>query len=240
MASASAAQAEMVASLIGEKVLKALDQKEQKLDETIKKLEEADEDDLERLRERRLQAMQQKARNVQELRACGHGEYTTISDTHEFFTSIKTSDKVVVHFFTPANVFCQLVDSHLTRLAPHHMETKFIRINAEKAEYLVDKLGIWMIPCIALVNKQKVAKMVQGFDELGGTDKFSTAFLAYYLSLHNVLTYDGPEPETSVDDCGRAYATGNDPVSAKQQLEQERIHSIRQSTFYDSDLEEEN
>ncbi|KUF90452.1 Thioredoxin domain-containing protein 9 [Phytophthora nicotianae] len=183
--------------------------------------------------------MQQKARKAQELRAQGHGEYSTISDTHEFFETMKKSDKVVVHFFTPANAFCQLVDGHLSRLAPHHLETKFARINAEKAEFLVDKLGVWMIPCIALVNKQKVEKMVQGLDELGGTDKFSTAFLAYYLGLHKMLTYEGPEPESALDDCGGVYAAGNDPVAAKQQLDQERINSIRQSIFYDSDLEED-
>ncbi|CEG35667.1 thioredoxin domain-containing protein 9 [Plasmopara halstedii] len=238
MASTSTSQAEMVASLIGEKVLETLDKKHQKLDETIKKLEKADDDELERLREKRLQAMQQKARKIQELRAHGHGEYSTICDTHDFFEVMKKSDKVVVHFFTPANAFCQLVDSHLTRLAPHHVETKFARINAEKAEYLVDKLGVYMIPCIALVHNQKVEKMVQGLDELGGTDKFSTAFLAYYLSLHKVLTYEGPEPENPLDDCGGAYASGKDPITAKQQLE-ERIHNIRQSIFYDSDMDED-
>ncbi|RLN87265.1 hypothetical protein BBJ28_00015699 [Nothophytophthora sp. Chile5] len=229
----------MVASLIGEKVLETLDQKERQLDQTIKRLEEADDDELERLREKRLQAMQQKARQAQELRTQGHGEYTTITDTHEFFETMKKSDKVVVHFFTPANAFCQLVDGHLTRLAPHHLETKFARINAEKAEFLVDKLGVWMIPCIALVKKQKVEKMVQGLDELGGTDKFSTAFLAYYLGLHKVLTYDGPEPESAVDECGGAYAAGNDPTSARQQSAEEKLNSIRQSIFYDSDLEDE-
>ncbi|CAH0481590.1 unnamed protein product [Peronospora belbahrii] len=239
MASTSASQAEMVASLIGEKVLETLEQKETTLDETIRKLEQADDDELERLREKRLEAMQQKARKVQDLRARGHGEYTTIADTHEFFDTMKKSDKVVIHFFTPANAFCQVVDGHLARLAPHHVETKFARINAEKAEYLVEKLGIWMIPCIALVQKQKVEKMVQGLDELGGTDKFSTAFLAYYLSLHKMLTYEGPEPENPLDGCGGAYATGSKPVELKQQLDQERISSIRQSIFYDSDLEED-
>uniref|UniRef100_M4C538 Thioredoxin domain-containing protein n=1 Tax=Hyaloperonospora arabidopsidis (strain Emoy2) TaxID=559515 RepID=M4C538_HYAAE len=237
MASTSA---EVVASLIGEKVLKTLDQQEQKLDATIRKLDEADDEELDRLREKRLQVMQQKMRKAQELRARGHGEYTTITDTHEFFDTMKKSDKVVVHFFTPANAFCQLVDGHLARLAPLHVETKFARINAEKAEYLVDKLGIWMIPCIALVNKQKVDKMVQGLDELGGTDKFSTAFLAYYLSLHNMLTYEGPEPGHPSDGCGGVYATGVNSVrGTQQQLDEEQINTIRQSIFYDSDLEED-
>ncbi|CAI5740844.1 unnamed protein product [Hyaloperonospora brassicae] len=237
MASTSAAQAEMVASLIGAKVLETLEQKDKQLDETIKKLDKADDDELERLREKRLQALQQTRRKAQELRARGHGTYATISDTHEFFDTMKHSDKVVVHFFTPANAFCQLVDGHLARLAPHHAETRFARINAEKAEFLVDKLGVWMIPCLALVHKQKVEKMVQGLDELGGTDKFSTAFLAHYLSRHGMLTYEGPEPAHPSDSCGGAYATGTKPAHVKQQLDQEQINSIRQSIFYDSDLE---
>lgn len=232
----NAANAEVVASLIGEKVLQSLEQQEQELDQTIQKLERADDDELERLRARRLQQMQAQAKQAQELRARGHGEYATITDTHEFFEVMKKSDKVVVHFFTPANAFCQTVDAHLQRLAPHHIETRFARINAEKAEFLVEKLGVWMIPCIALVKAQKVVKMVQGLDELGGTDKFSTAFFAYYLSLHKVLTYDGPEPENPLDDCGGAYRSSGKPTGNQQQ---QQMSSIRQTIFYDSDLSEE-
>ncbi|KAI9907021.1 hypothetical protein PsorP6_004069 [Peronosclerospora sorghi] len=105
----------------------------------LEQKEQADDDELERLREKRLHAMQQKA---QELRAQGHGEYTTIADTQEFFETAKKSEKVVVHFFTRANAFCQVVDGHLNRLARHHVETKFARMDAERAEYLVDKLGV--------------------------------------------------------------------------------------------------
>lgn len=233
----NAANAEAVASLIGEKVLATLEQQEAELDDTIKRLGEADDDELERLRARRLSQMKAQAQQAQELRARGHGEYATITDTHEFFDVIKRSDKVVVHFFTPANAFCQLVDGHLGRLAPHHVETRFARINAEKAEFLVEKLGVWMIPCIALVKAQKVVKMVQGLDELGGTDKFSTAFLAYYLGLHNVLTYEGPDPESPTDDCGRTYSTTGGSASGADQ--QDAKSSIRQTIFYDSDLSDE-
>jgi hypothetical protein len=232
--------AEVVANLIGEKVLETLDEKEARLDQQIKRLEEADDDELERLRERRLQQIKQQATKSQELRAQGHGEYATITDTHEFFNVIKKSERVVVHFFTPSNAFCALVDGHLTRLAPHHIETRFARINAEKAEFLVDKLGVWMIPCIALIKNQKVVKMVQGLDELGGTDKFSTAFLAYYMGLHEVIKYDGVEPENAQDDCGGAYTRGA-PMTAQQQqeLHKEQLNKIRQSIYYDSDLSDE-
>lgn len=230
--------AEVVASVIGEKVLQSLEQEEQALDAKIQRLERADDDELERLRERRRQQLKQSEQRSQELRARGHGEVATLTDTKEFFDAMKKSDKLVVHFFTPANAFCELVDGHLERIARKHIETRVVRINAEKSEFLVDKLGVWMIPCIALVKDQKVVKMVQGLDELGGTDKFSTAFLAYFIGLHDVLKYDGAEPEGPFDACGGAYAGGNQSASA-QQTHEERLNSIRQSIYYDSDLEEE-
>ncbi|TMW69847.1 hypothetical protein Poli38472_002003 [Pythium oligandrum] len=229
--------AEVVANIIGERVLETLEEQEAQLDEQIKRLEEADDDELERIRERRLQQMRQQAMKAQEMRAQGHGEYSTITDTKEFFETIKKSERAIVHFFTPSNEFCQLVDGHLQRLAPHHIETKFARINAEKAEFLVEKLGVWMIPCIALIKNQKVVKMVQGLDDLGGTDRFTTAFLAYYIGLHEVIKYEGPEPESSLDDCGGAYMRNNGPTGQQEQSRQQS--SIRQTVYYDSDLSEE-
>lgn len=230
--------AEIVASLIGEKVLESLEEKEARLDQQIKHLEEADDDELERIRERRIQQMKSQAIKTQELRAHGHGEYSLISDTHEFFGAIKQSSQAIVHFFTPANSFCQLVDGHLQRMAPHHLETRFARINAEKAEFLVDKLGIWMIPCIALIKNQKVVKMVQGLDELGGTDQFTTAFLAYYCGLHEVLKYEGAEPEGPFDDVGGAYLRGA-PGSLQSDEQNRARNNIRQTVYYDSDLSDE-
>ncbi|GLD95718.1 hypothetical protein PINS_up004396 [Pythium insidiosum] len=228
--------AEVVANVIGEKVLESLDEQEAQLDEQIKRLERADDDELERLRERRLQQMRQQAERAQQLRAQGHGEYSTITDTHEFFDAIKKSERAVVHFFTPSNAFCELVDGHLQRLASHHVEAKFARINAEKAEFLVQKLGVWMIPCIALIKGQKVVKMLQGLDDLGGTEKFSTAFLAYYMGLHDVIKYEGPEPEGPLDDCGGAYTR---VAPSAREIQQQQMSKIRQSVFYDSDLSDE-
>lgn len=46
-----------------------------------------------------------------------------------------------------------------------------------------------------LILKGKVVHDLGGFDELGGTDEFSTQLLAWVLSQHNVLTYDGDMPE---------------------------------------------
>ncbi|KAI9912692.1 hypothetical protein PsorP6_006610 [Peronosclerospora sorghi] len=89
-----------------------------------------------------------------------------------------------------------------------------------------------MIPFIVLVHKQKVEKMVQGLDELGGRTNFPPLSWPTNLSRHKMLTYEGTEPESPLDDW-------NNPQIAKRQLRQERINSIRQSSYYDSDLDED-
>jgi hypothetical protein len=50
-----------------------------------------------------------------------------------------------------------------------------------------------MLPTLACVKKEKTVDYIVGFDELGGSDDFSTHTLAGRLSLHGLITYDGTE-----------------------------------------------
>ena len=50
-----------------------------------------------------------------------------------------------------------------------------------------------MLPTLACVKKEKTVDYVVGFDELGGSDDFSTHTLAARLSLHGLITYEGTE-----------------------------------------------
>lgn len=51
---------------------------------------------------------------------------------------------MVAHFYR-ASEPCRIMDMHLQRLAASHLETKFIRLNAEKSPFLtgarVDEVG---------------------------------------------------------------------------------------------------
>jgi hypothetical protein len=67
-----------------------------------------------------------------------------------------------------------VVDKHLEALCKLHLETKFVRIDAEKSPFLTEKLKIWMLPTLALIKSEKVLDYVVGFNELGGKDDFST------------------------------------------------------------------
>ena len=48
------------------------------------------------------------------------------------------------------------MDSHLSKLAQMHPETRFVKIDAEKSPFLAERLRIIMLPTVALVIKGKV------------------------------------------------------------------------------------
>ncbi|KAB2635964.1 thioredoxin domain-containing protein 9-like protein [Pyrus ussuriensis x Pyrus communis] len=163
---------------------------EDKLDEEIASLDRVDDDDLEALRERRLQQMKKMAEKRSRWISLGHGEYSEIPSEKDFFSSVKASDRVVCHFYRE-NWPCKVVDKHLSILAKQHMETRFVRINAEKSPFLAEKLKIVVLPTIALIKNAKVDDYVVGFDELGGKDDFSTEELEERLAKAQVIFYEG-------------------------------------------------
>ena len=64
-----------------------------------------------------------------------------------------------------------------------------MRINAEKAPFLTERLNITVIPTVLIVEKGKVADKFVGFDDLGGNDEFATDVLA--RRLRTAIRYDG-------------------------------------------------
>lgn len=124
---------------------------------------------------------------------------------------------MVVHFYRGVTPRCQIVDAHFHKLAPLHLETRFVKIDAEKNPFLVERLGVIIMPTIGkgaqsspslshspyltralclpahlavLIKNGKTEHALHGFDELGGTDDFTTEDMAYVLSTHKVLKYD--------------------------------------------------
>lgn len=83
-----------VAEVVGQHILRALETKEAQLDEEIRHLEQADDDDLERIRERRLREMKRSANEREKWREIGHGKYEEV-DEKEFFNVAKKSPLMV-------------------------------------------------------------------------------------------------------------------------------------------------
>nr|VDC84137.1 unnamed protein product [Brassica rapa] len=87
---------------------------EDKLDEEIASLEKPDADDLEVLRERRLQQMKRMAEKRKRWRSHRHGEYTEIPSEKDFFAAVKASEQRVVCHFYRENWRCKVMDKHMT------------------------------------------------------------------------------------------------------------------------------
>ncbi|XVF01353.1 hypothetical protein REPUB_Repub04eG0080700 [Reevesia pubescens] len=179
-----------IQEILEKQVLTVAQAVEDKIDNEIAALDRLDDDDLEALRERRLQQMKKMAEKRSRWIGLGHGEYSEIPAEKDFFSIVKASDRVVCHFYRE-NWPCKVMDKHLSILAKQHIETRFVKINAEKSPFLAERLKIVVLPTLALIKNAKVDDYVVGFDELGGTDEFATEDLEERLAKAQVIFSDG-------------------------------------------------
>ncbi|XWS62977.1 hypothetical protein CRYUN_Cryun06bG0057000 [Craigia yunnanensis] len=101
-----------------------------------------------------------------------------------------TTERVVCHFYRE-NWPCKVMDKHLSLLAKQHIETRFVKIHAERTPFLAERLKIVVLPTLALIKNAKVDDYVLGFDELGGTDEFGTEDLEERLAKAQVILSEG-------------------------------------------------
>ena len=88
-----------VQDIIEQQVLTVAKAVEDKIDDEIAALDRLDLEDIEALRERRLQQMKKMAEKRSRWISLGHGEYTEIPSEKDFFSAVKASDRVVCHFY---------------------------------------------------------------------------------------------------------------------------------------------
>lgn len=94
----------------------------------------------------------------------------------------------MIHFFHPDFNRCAILDRHLSILAPKHYEARIIKINVENAPFLVEKLGVRVLPCLMCFVDGKSVGRVEGFELMGNTDDFRTTMLEAVLVTLGVLT----------------------------------------------------
>ncbi|XP_057964051.1 thioredoxin domain-containing protein 9 homolog [Malania oleifera] len=200
-----------VQEILEKQVLTVVKAVEDKLDDEIAALDRLDLDDLEVLRERRLQQMKKMAEKRSRWISLGHGEYSEIPSEKDFFAAVKASDRVVCHFYRE-NWPCKVMDKHMSILAKQHIETRFVKIHAEKSPFLAERLKIVVLPTLALIKNAKVDDYVVGFDELGGRDEFTTEELEERLAKSQVIFFEG---ESSVNASKSSAQTRSVRQSAK-------------------------
>mmetsp|Transcript_25729 Transcript_25729/g.73952 ORF Transcript_25729/g.73952 Transcript_25729/m.73952 type:complete len:185 (+) Transcript_25729:79-633(+) len=175
--------------VIADVVVAAAKEKEAEIDEEISRLDQLKQDDLEDIRRKRLEQMKASHADRKQKMAAGHGEYQMIEEK-EFFDVAKKSDKIVVHFWRESTWRCEIMDKHLRQLAPKHWGTRFVKINAEKAQYLAERLHIWVLPSLVLCKGGKTDHTVVGFSEFKTGDEVSTEEVEELLARWGIINQD--------------------------------------------------
>ncbi|KAL3842276.1 hypothetical protein ACJMK2_020308 [Sinanodonta woodiana] len=139
------------------------------------------------IREARLAELKHKAVEFQELQKQGHGVYNDIMDEKSFLEVTTSEDRCIVHFYHTDYRRCSIMDTHLEKLTEKYYETKFAKMNVEKAKFLVERLKIRVLPAVFCFLKGIVKDRVIGFEELGGTDSFQTIVLEKRLAQSGVI-----------------------------------------------------
>lgn len=164
---------------------------EKQVDSVIEQIDNLDTNDLEQLRKNRIEELQKQEEQKKTWMTNDHGKYEELPEEKMFFDVIKKSDNVVIHFFRNTSPRCAIVDKHLKILAHKHIETRFVKFNAEKCSFLAEKLKIKTIPSIVLVHNSVMVDKIVGFTQLGNCDDFSTEMLEWRIAQNNVIKYDG-------------------------------------------------
>lgn len=172
-------------------LLQAVQIVEKQIDAEIDRLDNLDDDDLEIIRRKRLEALKNSQKQKIEWQQNGHGTYSELADEREFFDACKKSQHVVCHFYRESTFRCKIVDKHLEQLTREHIETKFVKINAEKVHFLIERLKIKMMPTIALIKDNKPIDYIVGFTDLGNTDDFDTEMLEWRIARSGIIEYNG-------------------------------------------------
>ncbi|KAL6220608.1 hypothetical protein ACLB2K_008364 [Fragaria x ananassa] len=146
-----------------------------------------DDPELEKLHADRIAALKREAEKREALKRQGHGEYREITEG-DFLGEVTGSQKTICHFYHREFYRCKIMDKHLKTLALKHLDTKFIRLDAENAPFFVTKLGVKTLPCVIIFRKGVAVDRLIGFIDMGGKDDFSTRALEVVLIKKGIIS----------------------------------------------------
>ncbi|KAA8535376.1 hypothetical protein F0562_030379 [Nyssa sinensis] len=158
-----------------------------------------DDPELEKLHADRIAALQKEAEKREALKKQGHGEYRQVTEG-DFLGEVTGSEKVICHFYHQEFYRCKIMDKHLKSLAPRHVDTKFIKLDAENAPFFVAKLGVKTLPCVILFRKGIAVDRLIGFQDVGGKDDFTTRTLEALLIKKGIISENKEEEDEDGDD----------------------------------------
>lgn len=130
-------------------------------------------------------------KDYQKYASVGGGEYTEITEEREVLETTARETRCVVHFMHPNFRRCEIMKTHLQKIAAQHFKTRFYCFNAEKGRWIAEKLKIQALPTVICFIDAKVVDRIVGFDELGNTDEFDTKLVEDRLAACGVIEVGG-------------------------------------------------
>jgi len=124
---------------------------------------------------------------LKQMKEGGHGRYDEIMDEKEVIRVSAHESFCVVHFYHTNFKRCQIMDKHLAKIAPKYFGTRFLRVFVENVPWLVEKLGVKVLPCVVCFVNGVTSGRVVGFQDLGNVDDFETASLEWRLMHIGVI-----------------------------------------------------
>eukprot|EP01084_Bolivina_argentea_P050031 91986_1 len=151
------------------------------LDELEKELMGDDDKELSKIHAKRKEQLKKEWRRKQYQMSQGGGQYREMNE-RDMLKLASKGGNIVIHFYASGIDLGKIVDQHLRKIAPKHVECCFVTLDARKSPFLVNKWKIRTLPTICcIVNGYLVDKII-GFDELGGKDDFPTIALVRRLA----------------------------------------------------------
>jgi len=97
--------------------------------------------------------------------------YLTLSGDDETLRFTTEHERAVVHFFHPDFARCSTMDTHLGEICSKHAsysngDVAFGRVDVKNAPFIVEKLGVRILPCVVGFVKGVVKGRVTGFEGL--------------------------------------------------------------------------
>ncbi|KAG6336698.1 hypothetical protein ID866_2405 [Astraeus odoratus] len=143
---------------------------------------EIENDDNAAFREQGLEQLKLQAERLKQMQQTAYGTYSEITDEKELIRISAHEPRSVIHFYHSDFKRCEIMDKHLAALAPKYFATRFLRVFVENVPWLVQRLGIKVLPCVMCFVDGVMKDRLIGFEELGNSDVFETAVLELRLS----------------------------------------------------------
>ncbi|KAJ5169145.1 uncharacterized protein N7482_004739 [Penicillium canariense] len=97
-----------------------------------------------------------------------HNEsYPTLTSDQAVLDHTTSSSRTIVHFAHADFGRCEVMDRALVQLAGLHYEVRFARVDVRNTPFLVEKLGIRVLPCVIGFKDGLGVERVVGFEGLG-------------------------------------------------------------------------